>query len=88
MSTPGTLKWETDSAGTRSAMAIIGGRPAVLHIVRRPHGTYQVVASVVIGSSVGHVTAHGANLLEEVAQAWLDRIGGRALGDEEGDSHK
>lgn len=86
MSTPATLQWETDTSN-RIAMATVGGRPAVLQIVRRPHGTYQVVATVIIGTSVGHVTAHGTNVLEEVAQAWLDRVGGRAAGDDE-DTHE
>ena len=88
MTTPPTLQWETDSIGTRTAMATVGGRPAVVQIVRRPHGTYQVIATIIIGSSVGHVTAHGADLLEEVAQAWLDRVGGRPTGDEDEESYE
>ena len=85
MNPPATLQWETDAVGNRTATATVGGRPAVLQIVRRPHGTYQVVATVVLGSSTGPITADASGPLETVAQAWLDRVGGQATGDDDDD---
>jgi hypothetical protein len=78
MSTPATLQWHTGHGGRRFATASIGGRPAVVEITRGPQGRYRIEPTVFVGSTKDHVSAFGNDLVEELAQAWLDRVGGQA----------
>ncbi len=76
MSRDGLLQWQQgDAPGERYAMIHLGGKTGVIKISEKDF-QWKVVAEVFVGSAVG-ANVHGT--VEELAQAWLDQVSGKAL---------
>jgi hypothetical protein len=76
MTAPNVLQWQTGLQGRRFAVARVGGKTTVLEITPTEHGSHRVTATVHLGTAAGALMCHGANVLEEMAQAWLDQVDG------------
>jgi hypothetical protein len=68
----GLLEWLDMEAGTRLAIVQVGGRIGTMAI-KSFDGTGLVELVLVLGSVTG---ADQTDALEEIAQSWMERIGG------------
>jgi hypothetical protein len=69
----GLLEWLDMEDGTRAAIVRIGERTGMM-VIKSFEGTRLVELVLVLGSSIG---ASETAILEEIAQSWMERVGGQ-----------